>query len=190
MADKNFMSWDGGGDDPPHHDVVVDMPSAGIDPMTRADAAKFHKRVSEVFWNITITVGGNEDAVDANNGCNDNTFQDFHIIKPGATRVLTLKGGSSRNTFLHWTVWQHAKVVDIEVGDWSSYNISRSRENVFVGWKSMEGRPFTYAYRLGCKPLFRDMQVKHLWWRSIGLTVYWWAKYVWHVVLRRPDPKK
>lgn len=189
MADKNFMSWDGGGDDPPDHDVIVNPIGAGWLRGSWQDSAKFHKRQHWGFARITVVDGGTEDAVDVNNGCNDNAF-DFFVASAGDTRVLTLKGGSSRNVFRYWLVKRHAPVVDIEVGDWSSYNVSRSRDNIFERWVSSQGKPFTYAYRLGCKPKFVDMRVKHLWWRSIGLTVYWWAKYVWHIVLRAPDKRK
>ena len=53
--------------------------------------------------------------------------------------------------------------------------------------RATDGKPVTYCYRWGCKPLFIDTPAKHLWWRSIGLTVYWWAKYIAHRILRIPD---
>lgn len=45
----------------------------------------------------------------------------------------------------------------------------------------------TYCYRWGCRPQIINTDAKHLWWRSIGLTIFWYAKYLWHVILKRPD---
>ena len=182
MADKNFMSWDGGGDDPPNTDVLVDPIGAGWKRGSWQDSAKFHKRVGETYQRIRVVDGGTEDAVDANNGCNDNVFSNFSVAA-GDVRVLTLKGGSSNNSFSDWRVRTHGPTVDIEIGDWSTYNRSR----VFSRWVADDGGAITYAYRFGCKPTFYNMHVKHFWWRSIGLTVYFWGKALWVDVLKQKD---
>ena len=186
MSDKNYMSWDGGGDDPPQLDVIVDPIAAGWAKGSWQDSAKFHKRQGMIFKRIIVVDGGTEDAVDANNGCNDNAFIDF-TVSAGDVRVLTLKGGSSRNYFSHWVVIRHGPVVDIEIGDWSSFNLSRSRDNHFHNWQADDNGPITYAYRVGCAPIFTSTYTKHLWWRSIGLTFYWWFKYVKHVIFKMHD---
>jgi hypothetical protein len=186
MSDKNYMSWDGGGDDPPNTDVIVDPIAAGWAKGSWQDSAKFHKRQGMIFKRIIVVDGGTEDAVDANNGCNDNAFIDF-TVSAGDVRVLTLKGGSSRNYFSHWVVIRHGPVVDIEIGDWSSFNLSRSRDNHFHNWQADDNGPITYAYRVGCAPIFTSTYTKHLWWRSIGLTFYWWFKYVKHVIFKMHD---
>lgn len=151
------------------------------------DTVKFYKRNTRLFNDLTIVRGGTEDAVDMT-GSSDNTLKRFHIKQAGDQYVLTLKGGSYNNRFIDWVIGIPPKTVDIEIGNWSSSSQEPSPNNVFEGWERIDGKPITYCYRLfGCKPTFRTMKVKHKWWRSIGLTVYWWSKYLWHIVLRRPD---
>jgi hypothetical protein len=84
-------------------------------------------------------------------------------------------------------VERHGSAVDFEIGNWHSLNFSTSVGTSLVNLRAEDGKPVTYCYRWGCKPNIIGGNMKHLWWRSIGLTVYWWAKYVWHRVLKRPD---
>jgi len=184
--DRNFASWDGGGDDPPLFDVRLDPISKGWKVGTWSDTAKFFKRINCYYANFTIVRGGTEDAVDMT-GSQDNLLSHFRIDMAGDQYVMTLKGGSCRNTFKDWTIGIPPKTVDIEIGNWSSSNFDRSIGNHFINWKHLNGAPVTYCYRFGCKPTFKDTLTKHLWVRSIGITVYWWSKYFWHVVLNRPD---
>ena len=86
----------------------------------------------------------------------------------------------------YWTIRQGGRVVDIEIGNWSSSNFKRSTGNEFVGWYRHDGPPITYCYRLGCKPKFTAMRTRHLGGaaRTDRLLV---GKFFWHRVLRRPD---
>lgn len=184
--DRNFRSWDGGGDDPPNSDLILDPEGAGWLRGSWADTAKFHKRVGEVYHTIRVMLGGAEDCVDISPETCDCEFRHFDV-QSGGDYVLTLKGGSCHNVLAYWTIRQGGRVVDIEIGNWSSSNFERSTGNEFVGWYRNDGLPVTYCYRLGCRPKFTAMRTRHLWWRSLGLTAYWWGKFIWHRVLRRPD---
>lgn len=185
--DKNAYSWDGGGDDPPHTDFIVDpVKNLGWEPGTWSDSAKFYERTGDGFFRINIILGGNEDSVDIGSKTNDCTFGEF-TCRSGGMYHLTLKGGSSDNCLKHWVLMNSGGVVDIEIGNWSSSDYTSNKRNRFYGWIKEGGEPITYCYRLGSKPEISGMNVKHLWWRSIGLTFYWWAKYLWHVILKRPD---
>lgn len=183
--DRNYRSWDspaqGGA-----ANITLDPVADGWVPGTWSDTAKFYKRICCGFMNFNLVLGGTEDCVDVSPECINNRFAYF-TCHSGGQYVLTLKGGSCDNLFSGWTVHAHGKTVDIEIGNWSSSNYERSTGNQFANWTATDGKPITYCYRLGCKPYFRNMDVKHLWWRSIGLTIYWWAKYLWHVILKRPD---
>lgn len=185
--DKNAYSWQGGHDDPPNHDFVVDpVKNLGWPAGTWSDSAKFWQRVGEAYYGIDVVLGGKEDSFDIGSGAICNCFGNF-TSRSGGRYHLTLKGGSSDNYLKGWTLHNSAKVVDIEVGNWSSGHYGSNKNNVFEEWTKVGYEPITYCYRLGSKPEFVRMNVKHLWWRSIGLTVFWWAKYLWHVILRRPD---
>lgn len=129
---------------------------------------------------------GTEDALDVGTRCYGNKFRNFMVV--GGKYVITLKSDSDGNIFENWTILKHGKSCDIQLGNWSSTSTESNENNVFRGWKTTDGSPITYSYRFGGgKPIFYDMKVKHLWWLSVGITAYWWAKYFWHKVLKRPD---
>lgn len=184
--DRNYRSYDS--------DVQLDAADVTLWPTQEPgwlrgswqDTLKFYKRNGRNFARFTVVDGGAEDAVDVSPLCCGNTFSRFDV-DGGDAYVLTLKGGSCRNIFDSWFIRRPGGTVDIEIGNWSSTNFERSVGNRFLYWRRSDDLPVTYCYRLGCKPEFVGMKVRHLWWRSLGLTVYWWSKYVWHVLLRRPD---
>jgi len=184
--DRNFFSFDSVEQlDASNMNFTPGPPSFYLG--TWQDTVKFYKRVNRLFTDFNISRGGTEDAVDMT-GSSDNTLKRFTIQQAGDQYVLTLKGGSYNNRFIDWNIGVPPETVDIEIGNWSSSSQEPSPGNFFQNWQHQDGQPITYCYRFfGCKPTFRDIKVKHLWWRSIGLTVYWWAKYLWHVVLRQPD---
>ena len=187
--DKNYRSWDNAedqSDDPPRRDVVLDPASEGWAAGSWQDTAKFYRQVDRLFENIEIVTGGTEDAMDVSTSCTDNDFWCF-TVAAGDLYILTLKGGCHGNTFAEFTVTRSAPVVDIEIGNWSSSDFTRSTGNEFIQWKHVDDKPITYCYRWGCKPKFFDTKTKHLWWRSIGLSFYWWGKFIWHRKLNRPD---
>jgi hypothetical protein len=181
--DVNFESYNG--EQRNVSDVVLDPLGDGWIIGSWDDTCKFHKRVDSEFSNFTILTGGVEDAVDIGTGCVGNVFSNFTVS--GGRYVLTLKSGSCDNRLVNWYVTKHGDKVDVELGNWSTTNPVRDRNNVFVNWESEDGEPITYAYRLGSKPIWINTNTKHLWWRSIGITVYWCFKYVKHRILKIKD---
>ncbi len=181
--DKNYKSF--GGPQINISDEKLDPLSNGWEEGSWQDTCKFHQRKNLAFSNFEIVTAGTEDGVDIGTGCVGNIFDNFTVA--GGNQVLTLKSGSSRNNLTNWTVTKHGRVVDVELGNWSTTNPVGDSSNVFISWKSTDGKPITYAYRLGSKPIWAKTNTKHLWWRSIGITVYWGAKYFWHRILGVKD---
>ena len=176
--DKNYKSYDG---------AQEDVKGATLDPIADGwvkgswqDTAKFWEREWRNFTNFVVVNGGTEDALDVSSRNNNNHFVNF-IVAAGDKYVLTLKGSSSRNTFQNFTITKPGKWVEIQIGNWSDDDLehdswARSKENVFVNWVRQDGKAVRYAYRYGCKPLVSNGNFKHLWWMSIGLTIYWCVK--------------
>lgn len=183
--DKNFHSFDSL-EQKGASDLILDPIAAGWERGSWEDTCKFYKRHNLIFMKITVVGGGKEDCFDVSPECTNNVFGDFSANTDGQY-VLTLKGGSHKNTFLRWHIKRGGKTVDIEIGNWSSSNFETSKNNLFHSWTKDNDKPITYCYRLGCKPEFKNMNVKHLWWRSIGITVYWWGKYFIHRILKVSD---
>lgn len=180
MADKNFKSYEAfKGVSFRGVQLNPDVPSDWNDTM------KVHRCEGCVFDSFEVR-GAKEDCLDIGRETNDCLFHEF-VVKPTGQYIVTCKGGSNYNHFRNWTVCRHGKDVDFEFGNWHSYNFDYSKGNVIDGVRSTDGKPITYCYRWGCRPTVVNTHAKHLWWRSIGLTVYWGAKYIWHRILNRPD---
>ncbi len=143
-----------------------------------SDTVHFSRCAAQKFVRFEIG-GGKEDCIDLNNNCNANLFSDFKLWAVTSSQAITLKGGSCDNEFEDLVIVYHGKNVDIEIGNWSDQGYGDNTRNVFYRVKSEDGKPVTYCYRLGSKPRFIDSNVKHLWWRSIGITIYWYAKLIW-----------
>ncbi len=184
MSDKNYKSYDGPQEDV--RNVVLDPTGAGWAPGSWQDTCKFNRRRGLAFEEFTIINGGTEDGIDASCRNVGNVFHKF-VVSAGDKYVMTLKGSSCDNTFMDWKITQPGKWVDIQIGNWHDddpksidENFSpwaNSSGNEFVNIRRMDGKPVRYAYRFGCKPAFSASNAKHLWWMSIGLSVYWLAKY-------------
>lgn len=179
MPDKNYHSYENlDGVTVANGVLVPDQP-------TYNDTMKVFKCTSSTFKDFYV-VGSKEDVLDLGRESCANLLIGFSV-KPMGKYVVTCKGGSHYNSFTNWLLEAHGKWVDFEFGNWHSLNFDTSRDNVLTNVRALDGKPVTYCYRWGCRPLFIDTPAKHLWWRSIGLTVYWWAKYVAHRILRIPD---
>jgi len=180
MPDKNFNSSESFRDT---RFTGVELRPA--DPSAWNDTMKVWKCWLCTFDRFDV-LGAREDCVDVSQQTNDCVFDEF-VVEPTGQYVVTCKGGSNDNVFRKWILCGHGRDVDFEFGNWHSYNFEDNVDNVISSCQTTDGSPITYCYRLGSRPVIRNTHVKHLWWRSIGLTVYWWAKYLWHVILKRPD---
>lgn len=180
MADKNFKSYENFGRCT-FRGVALIPPQ----PLDWDDTMKVFQCRGTSFERFDVT-GGREDCVDVGRESNDCMLERF-VVQPSGQYVLTCKGGSNGNHFFRWHLVGHGRDVDAEFGNWSTFNFERSTGNIIDLWTTSDGKPVTYCYRWGCRPQVINTNAKHLWWRSIGLTVYWNFKYLWHVILKQPD---
>jgi len=170
MPDKNFLSFSG------HFGYVRDLV---VDPDTTlpwADALKFSNVHDSTFDNIRVLHAGSEDGVDMNNFTCRNVLKQFTV--PCGRQALTLKGGSCDNVLVDWLIVGRGKYVELEFGNWSDQSHGLSTGNVIRRVRCDDGKPVRYAGRFGCLPKFEESQVKHVWWMSVGITVYYWTKYI------------
>ena len=179
MPDKNFVSFENlVGAKVVGQTLVPDQPDY-------ADTMKVFRCRRSVFDRFTVT-GSTEDVIDVGRESCGNTFSYFRVV-PLGKYCVTCKGGSHENRFVKWHLLRHGTSVDFEFGNWHSLNFDTSRDNVLESITAEDGQPITYCYRWGCRPRIVNTFARHLWWRSVGITVYWWAKYVAHRILRIPD---
>lgn len=181
--DRNYRSFTGQFEN--ISNVTLDPLAAGWEKGSWQDTCKFWQCDTNLYQDFYIHDAGTEDAVDVGTNCVDNRFKRFTVN--GGKQVLTLKSESNKNAFNDWTIERPGSIVDIEIGNWGSQNTGPSVGNEFNRWHRRDGKPITYAYRWGCRPKFVGMDVKHLWWRSLGITLYVMGKYVWHKWFNQPD---
>lgn len=180
MADKNFKSYEAF-----RQVTFMNVYLHPEDPAAWNDTMKVWRCHDCKFIKFEVR-GCREDCIDVGQDSSGNWFDRCKLSSRGQY-IATIKGGSHRNIFFDCLIVEHGRDVDFEFGNWHSYNFENSTGNIIDSCGTMDGSPITYCYRFGCKPVVRNTHVKHLWWRSVGLTVYWWAKYLWHVILKRPD---
>ncbi len=180
MPDKNFKSYES------FRGIrFANVELRPADPSAWNDTMKVWQCNQCTFDRFDV-LGSREDCLDVGQASSENLFNEF-VVEPTGQYVVTCKGGSNFNRFLNWTLRAHGRDVDFEFGNWHSLNFQRSEGNSIEGCRAADGRPITYCYRWGCRPIIVDTKTKHLWWRSIGLTVYWWWKYFFHRIFNRPD---
>ena len=180
MPDRNFKSYEA------FRAVAFrNVELRPADPEAWNDTMKVWRCTDCTFDSFDI-LGATEDCVDVGQ-CTDLCLFDEFVVEPTGQYVVTCKGDSIDNVFRNWILRGHGTSVDFEFGNWHSLNFNRSTGNVIDSCRTLDGTPITYCYRWGCRPKIINTNARHLWWRSFGLTVYWWAKYIWHRILNRPD---
>jgi hypothetical protein len=128
--------------------------------------------------NVWVLQGG-EAALDIN-GCGqgsknlvvDGVFG--HVVRgvPQGRTVIVIKGGSAVE--VRGVVRSRGRLADIIVGDWSDESYSKSRARLELIHE--DGDPVRVAYGRSDKPEMSP-NCKVLFWLSLGLKLYWWAKY-------------
>lgn len=180
MPDKNFKSYE------TFKGVTFTRVNLLPDnPKEWNDAMKVW-RCHNCHFDLFTIRGGREDCIDVGQDSSGNWFGGCTLESNGQY-IATIKGDSNRNIFYDCLITRHGKDVDFEFGNWHSLNFKPSVGNIIDSCGTLDGSPITYCYRWGCKPIIRDTKGRHLWWRSIGITAYWWGKYVWHRIFNRPD---
>jgi len=181
MADKNFYSFEEIRDG-----VIGPMTLIPTHPLDYADTAKFWKCDNSIFHDFMV-VGGREDVADIGQNTNECIFRNW-LAKSNGKYVFTIKGDSDHNTFENIEISRGGGVVDVDINNWHSFDFGSSRHLTFINVWRHDGKPVTFRYRFFAgKPVFKNTKYKILWFQSLGLTIFWWAKYFWHVVLKRPD---
>jgi len=184
--DRNFKSYDSE-EQRDESNVVLEPLSDPEFPLgSWQDTAKFFRRRGCTFHNFIIAGGGTEDAVDISSEDHDNVFSNF-TVTCGRERALTLKGGSCKNLLRFWVIHGRGRIVEEEFGVWSSSSQQACTGNVCDEHYCADGGSVRYAYVWGSRPQYLNTRTTHVWWWSVCLTLHFWAKYVWHIWLGRPD---
>jgi hypothetical protein len=183
MADKNYRSYNGLS----NQSVFVGPLTPRADGWVKWDDTMKTYKCNDTVFHGAIIDGGEEDVLDVGTHTNNCVFQDFDVFGDTSRYLITLKSHSEGNVFERWRVHEHSERCDIQQGNWSDSDNGSNSRNLYREWVSEENKPITYSYRFfsGSKPQFQDMEVKHLWWLSLGVTLYCWGKWVWTKVRRR-----
>lgn len=162
--------------DPSH--LFIPLPSGYSDSPTGYDASL---KVSDNTSNLTITGAwvcqGYEDSLNLNDHASSNHLAgDWSTTGAPGLRVITVKGGSSSNV-IAGVIHQHGTSEDVKVGDWSDQSYDTSSINDLSGLSMSDSSPITIVLGRAAGTILPP-KAKVLFWKSLGLKAYWWAKWL------------
>ncbi len=124
-----------------------------------------------------IAIGqGMENAVDCNDGARECVI-DASFGAGGGTgdQVITVKGGCERLVF-SGTIHSTGRNADVVVGAWSDQSHEISRDLDYYNLRREDGEPVTFILAR-CKNVRLPRGAKVLRLKSMGYSLYWWAKF-------------
>ncbi len=130
-----------------------------------------------VHLNEVRIAQGRENSVDLNVSVRDMSIVgDFGAGGGVGDQVLTVKGGCSR-IVLHGVCHSSGRNADVVIGAWSDQCFDPSTDLDFRYLSHADGRPLTFILSR-CSRVKLPEGAKVLRWRSIGYSLYWWAKWL------------
>lgn len=181
MSDFNYFSItnDGytvnaGG---PNPYTVTELPEGNKflpeNPEDYSDILKFSNRQGFSLTDVQVA-HGDEDCVDINNHCSNITLQGRFGVKGLGSQCFTIKGGSE-NIFVSGVIQTPGTSTDVEIGNWSDQSYNKS-SNIHIDLRRADGKPV--RVRIGrAENVHLGANCKKDILGSIGLTIYWWAKW-------------
>jgi hypothetical protein len=156
------------------HDERIDPAVLGLDPQDYADTLKFsHARHGSAAR--LVVVGGRENAVDFNRGCAQVRLEDCLLVGGGQCAVV-IKGGSSDITLARVALAEVRGDYEIELGGWSDQSTAPTVRVTLQEVTRRDGRPVRVVVGRAERPTVSGCRVEILFWRSVALKAYWWAK--------------
>lgn len=170
-ADVNYLSIS---DCSGTHLENVKLPKEGDSASQYDDTLKFSKATDCSFRNGYI-IGGRENAVDMNRECRFITVQDS-TLRSGDHCAIVVKGGCENILLSRLLITPSGGAYDIELGGWSDQSRARTRWVTLEGVMRTDGKPVRVVCGNADKPFVFGGDVKVLFWWSLGLKLFVWAK--------------
>jgi hypothetical protein len=186
--DNNYFSIYGGitnrdgvaGVDFPRPPVFAPMEPEKYDSILKLSATTgADLKAANIELSNIWALQGREAAMDVNNCAAsetklvvDGVFGHFTRESSQGRAVIVVKGGSTVE--VRGVVRSRGRLADVIVGDWSDENYDESHARLELIHE--DGGPVRVAYGRATKPVMSS-NCKVLFWLSIGLKLYWWAKY-------------
>jgi hypothetical protein len=186
-ADKNFFSldaqnavWFAGTDEWCYETGPIPTELMPENPQDWDAILKTSNR-SDTYLKELRIAQGRENALDQNNRTRDCSFQgDFGVgsgplRQPNPDQVITTKGGS-HDIVYSGTIWSKGRNADVVVGAWSDQSHDISTDLDYSGLSRVDGQPVTFILSR-CARVKLPPNAKVLRLKSLGYSIYWWAKF-------------
>ena len=170
-VDNNYMSL------ADTSDVFLTMlllPRKGDNPTDYDDTLKFSKAES-CGIDSSYIIGGTENAIDMNRECRWITVRDTTLVG-GDHCAVVIKGGCEFVTLQGVLIRPGGGAYEIELGGWSDQSRKKTRQVHLLHVMRTDGKPVRVVVGNAEKPSVVGWNVKILFWRSLGLKLFVWAK--------------
>jgi hypothetical protein len=128
---------------------------------------------------------GYEDSVNiANKASGLHLLGDFGLGEGQGLRCITIKGGV-RSVIISGRIMNRGSNCDIRIGDWIDQTTVPCHDIHLVGMSHIDGKRIR-VIRNFRDEAFLSPNCKLLLWQSLGLTAYWYFKYVVRAIMRIP----
>lgn len=117
-----------------------------------------------------------EDGVDLNRECADVVLMDGRVGAGRKGVAVTIKGGSCDTQLVRLIVTRPGRYCDIEIGNWSDQSWKSCDGTIIEDCLRSDGQPVRVAWGRGARPKITGGHVKIVWWWTIALHAYVYAK--------------
>ena len=156
------------------HMENVKLPKEGESASNYDDVLKFSNAQDCSFADGYVE-GGRENAVDINRNCRNILIRDT-TLKGGDHCSVVIKGGSRAIDLLRVLIVPGGGHYDIELGGWSDQSKEKTGLVLLEHVMRTDGKPVRVAVGNAKRPMVYGGNVKVLFWWSLGLKLYVWAK--------------
>jgi len=138
------------------------------------DSLKLSHATNFKGYNLTI-YGGSENAIDLNRECKMVLFEHLVLVGGGQCAIV-VKGGSEDIEFTNVCITKPKGNYDIELGGWSDQSRKKTKRVWLDNVVRPDGKPVRVVVGNADKPTIIGGNVKILFWRSLALKAFVWAK--------------
>lgn len=166
--------------------VRFDAAEEGGNPRDFDDTLKFSHARNIIARKIWVR-GGKENAIDMNRECAAIRVEDAMLFG-GDQCAVVIKGGSQDITLSRVTIAlvEPASACDIELGGWSDQSTAMTRRVTLNEVRRLDGCPVRIVLGHAERPLILGGNCRILFWRSVGMKVFWLARWLQTKIQKRP----
>lgn len=158
---------------------LLNPANGGYDPAGFDDLCKVSQKHDVTVRDFVAESGKKhiEDGIDVNNNCERILFKDGRVGAGRKGVAVTIKGGSSSISLEGVVVTDPGRHCDIEIGNHSDQSWKPCERIFIADCRRADGQPVRVAWGRGSRPIIRGGNVRIVWWWTVALHLYVYAKH-------------